>query len=396
VLHLAIARGNVAFTEALEIDRRALVALGSALEGTDRPLVFASATSMIEPGRVITEQDAGDTTAPGSRGRAEDEVLELAGLGVRVAVVRLATLVHGDQDRQGFLPMLIETARARGVSAYVDDGRNRWPGVHRLDAARLLRLAIEGAPAGVRLHAVAEEGIAFRELAHAIGNGLGLPTISISAEQVADHFSLLPGPLAALTGTDIPASSATTRQLLNWRPVGPDVLADLTSGTYLRRRTHGESHVPLETDAVRSPATTPSTEQGTTMQLHRIGSGPTTVAPEENFTGRVGISGYFQRETPSRLTGAAATFPPGARTPWKVNPGGQTVIVTSGVGWAQSEGEEIVELHAGDMAWFPPGTKHWEGATPTDEMTYIALHETTVEFGEKVTDDEYYKRPADR
>lgn len=235
VLHLAMTRGDVTFADALETDRRVLEALGSALTGTDRPLVFASATSMIEPGRVITEQDTGDTTVPGSRGRAEDEVLELAERGVRVAVVRLATLVHGDEDRHGFLPMLIETARARGVSAYVGTGCNRWPGVHRLDAAHLIRLAIEGAPAGSRVHAVADEGIAFRELAEAIGAGLGLPTTSISAEHAPEHFFPLAGPLAALTGTDIPASSATTRELLDWRPTHPDVLTDLKSGFYLRR-----------------------------------------------------------------------------------------------------------------------------------------------------------------
>ena len=235
VLHLAIARGDTSFTEALEVDRRALAVLGAALEGSDRPLVFASATSMIEPGRVVTERDTGDTSSPQSRGRAEDAVLAWAGRGVRVAAVRLATLVHGDGDRHGFLPMLVEVARTRGVSAFVGDGRNRWPGVHRLDAARLLRLAVEKAPAGSRAHAIADEGVAFRDIARAIGDGLGLPTAPVGADEAAEHFALLGGPLATLPGADLPASGAVTRELLDWRPTGPDILTDLRSGPYLPR-----------------------------------------------------------------------------------------------------------------------------------------------------------------
>lgn len=128
------------------------------------------------------------------------------------------------------------------------------------------------------------------------------------------------------------------------------------------------------------------------MQLYRNGTLPTNRPPEATFTGDVLISGYFQREAPSRLTGAAVTFGPGARTPWKVNPLGQTLIVTSGTGWAQSEGEAVAEIRAGDMVWFPPGQKHWEGATPDTTMTYVAVQEGGVEFGAKVTDEEYRKR----
>lgn len=129
------------------------------------------------------------------------------------------------------------------------------------------------------------------------------------------------------------------------------------------------------------------------MQLHRHGAGPTDRAPEATFTGDVYISGYFRRAAPSRLAGAAAHFAPGARTPWKVNPLGQTLIVTSGVGWAQCEGEEIVEIGAGDILWCPPGRRHWEGATPGHAMTYVAIHEQTVEFGERVTDEQYRQGP---
>lgn len=132
------------------------------------------------------------------------------------------------------------------------------------------------------------------------------------------------------------------------------------------------------------------------MHIHRHGSGPTRTAPESTFTGEVQISGYFQRGTPSRLAGAAAAFPPGARTPWKTNPLGQTLIVTSGVGWAQCEGEEIAEIRTGDLVWCPPRVRHWEGATPDHEMTYIAIHEQSVSFLGAVTEEEYRKGPAIR
>lgn len=133
------------------------------------------------------------------------------------------------------------------------------------------------------------------------------------------------------------------------------------------------------------------------MELSRSGSLPSKRAPESTFTGDVSIGGYFRREAPSRLAGASVTFPPGARTPWKVNPLGQTLVVTSGVGWAQAEGEEIVEICAGDFIWFPPGQKHWEGATPNREMTYVAIQEEDsrmVEFREKVGDEQYQQGPA--
>lgn len=131
------------------------------------------------------------------------------------------------------------------------------------------------------------------------------------------------------------------------------------------------------------------------MQIYRNGTLPTNKAPEKNFTGEVYISDYFEREAPSRLIGATVTFTPGSRTPWKVNPLGQTLIVTSGIGWTQCEGEDIVEIRAGDIICCPPGQRHWDGATPDHSMTYIAIHEAkdgrAVEFREKVTDKEYQK-----
>lgn len=131
------------------------------------------------------------------------------------------------------------------------------------------------------------------------------------------------------------------------------------------------------------------------MQIHRNGAGLTERPPEEGFVGDVEVSGYFRRDAPSRLAGATVTFAPGARTPWKTNPLGQIIVVTSGVGWAQCEGEEVIEIGVGDVVWYPPGQRHWEGATPDRAMTYVALHEAkdgrTVEFGEEVTDDDYRK-----
>ena len=129
------------------------------------------------------------------------------------------------------------------------------------------------------------------------------------------------------------------------------------------------------------------------MQIERRDAASAVRPPEPNFTGDVRISGYFKRAAPSRLAGATVTFAPGARTPWKVNPLGQTLVVTSGVGWAQVEGEPVVEIHAGDIVWCPPGQRHWDGATPTRAMSYVAVQETgqggSVRFGEKVTDEEY-------
>ena len=135
-----------------------------------------------------------------------------------------------------------------------------------------------------------------------------------------------------------------------------------------------------------------------TMQIFRNSTLPAVKPPESTFTGDVTIRGYFRREAPSEVVSATATFAPGARTPWKTNPLGQTVIVLSGVGWARCEGKEITEIRAGDVVWFPPGQKHWEGATPSSAMTYVAIQEfkngSSVEFGAKVSDEEYRKGPS--
>lgn len=132
------------------------------------------------------------------------------------------------------------------------------------------------------------------------------------------------------------------------------------------------------------------------MDIYRSGAAPVVQAPESTFTGNVRIGGYFQRPAPSRLVGASVTFASGSRTPWKINPLGQTLIITSGIGWAQSEGEDVIEIHAGDMLWCLPGEAHWEGATENDPMTYVALQESAdVQFGRAVSDEEYHG-PHDR
>lgn len=130
------------------------------------------------------------------------------------------------------------------------------------------------------------------------------------------------------------------------------------------------------------------------MQITRYDPVTATRPPEPTFAGDVRLGGFFQRGAPSRLSGAIVAFAPGARTPWKVNPAGQTLVVTSGVGWAQVEGKAIVAIRAGDLIWFPPGERHWEGSTPEEAMTCVALQEGGVQFGEGVTEEEYRKGPA--
>ncbi len=227
VLHLAYDH-ELAFAgrhdEASAADLRAIEALAAPLAGTDRALVIASGTlGLTGPGRVAVEEDRA-TPAPGfgARAASTDAVLRLAATGVRSAVVRLPPTVHGDGDT-GFVPRIVAAARASGESADVGDGANRWPAVHRRDAATVFRLAAEAAPAGSALHAIAEEGVPFRELAEAVGDGLGLPVRSVTPEQAAERF----GFLGALVALDTPASSGRTRELLGWTPAEAGLLQDV-------------------------------------------------------------------------------------------------------------------------------------------------------------------------
>ncbi|RKH54413.1 SDR family oxidoreductase [Corallococcus sp. AB049A] len=224
VIHLAFIHDFSRFEDSVRADARAIEAMGQALEGSQRPFVIAAGLLFLAPGRIAMETDA---AAPSGRGASESMMLALAGRGVRTSIVRLSPTVHGKGDH-GFVPHLIASARRTGVAAYVGEGTNRWPGVHRSDAARLFRLALERAPAGSRLHAVADEGVPARDIASVIGRRLGVPVASKTPAE-ADGFLGFLGPLFAL---DAPASSARTRELLGWKPEGPGLLADLEDGHY--------------------------------------------------------------------------------------------------------------------------------------------------------------------
>jgi nucleoside-diphosphate-sugar epimerase len=221
------------FSDPADMTRRevaAINALGEGLVGTGKALVTTSGTLVLPPGRLSTEQDAADPSSIGAlRIPGEHACLGFAARGVRAVVLRLAPTVHGPRDH-GFVPMLVSTARRTGTSAYVGDGANRWPAVHRLDAARLYRLALEHAPAGEVVHGVGEPGVELKDIAQQIGNELGLPTSSVTPEQAPSHFG---SPfMAVVFGTDAPVSSAHTQELLGWTPTHQTLLEDLEDGDY--------------------------------------------------------------------------------------------------------------------------------------------------------------------
>jgi nucleoside-diphosphate-sugar epimerase len=224
VIHLAFHHDFDHFADAGELDRRAIEVLGTTLAGSDRPLVVTSGMAAQIPGRALTENDPAQ---PGLPRFSEPAVLAFADKGVRASIVRLSPTTHGEGDH-GFVPRLIQIAREKGVAAYLGDGSNRWPAVHRLDAAPLFRLALEQASAATILHAAAEEGVAGRDIAAAIGRHLDLPVTSVPVEQAFDHFGWIGGMFAL----DIPASSALTRQRFGWEPTGPALLDDLEQGHY--------------------------------------------------------------------------------------------------------------------------------------------------------------------
>lgn len=211
------------------IDRRAIETIGEALAGSGRPLVVASGLVHVA-GRPATEEDDAPDN-PAYPRVSEPVALSLAGRGVRVCVVRLPPSVHGAGDH-GFIPALIGIARAKGRSAYVGDGSNHWAAVHRLDAAQLFRLALEGAPAGTRLHGVDDEGVRFSDIAEVIGRHLNLPVTGLAPAAAQDHFGLF----ALFASMDITASSALTRKQLGWEPTHPALLADLEEGHYFDGR----------------------------------------------------------------------------------------------------------------------------------------------------------------
>ncbi|WP_109126406.1 SDR family oxidoreductase [Dyella sp. C11] len=225
VIHTAFIHDFANFEASCAVEQRVIGALGDALAGTDRPLLVTSGTGLLASGRLATEDDANASSFP--RVVSERETEALAARGVRASIVRLPPTVHGKGDH-GFVPMLIQLAREKGVSAYIGSGSNHWPAVHRLDAAHLYRLAIEKGVGGVRYHAVAEEGVSFRDIATAIGRHLSLPVVSKTPEEAAGHF----GWLAHFTQMDNLASSRKTREQLAWQPDHATLLADLDEGHY--------------------------------------------------------------------------------------------------------------------------------------------------------------------
>jgi nucleoside-diphosphate-sugar epimerase len=225
VIHTAFIHDFSNYGPAAEKDRLAIMALGDALAGSDRPMVVTTGTLLLErKGPLATEDDASNPNFPR---KSEEAALELASRGLHVSVVGLPPSVHGDGDH-GFVPHLIAVAREKGASAYVGDGQNRWPAVHRLDAAHLYRLVIEEGSAGVRYHAVADEGVPFRDIAGVIGRRLNLPVVSKSAEEAAGHF----GWISHFASIDCPASSARTREQLGWRATHASLIADIDGPSY--------------------------------------------------------------------------------------------------------------------------------------------------------------------
>ncbi|MFI7415037.1 SDR family oxidoreductase [Streptomyces sp. NPDC049627] len=227
VAHLAFIHDFSRYPAAAQADQRAIEAMGEALVGSNRPLVVTAGAMFLASGRPATEEDVADPGTHALPRKSEQAALAFVERGVRVSVLRLPQ-VHGEGDRIGFVPRLIEIAREKGVCAYPGDGANRWPAVHRVDAARLYRLALEAAPAGARLHGVDEEGVPVRDIAEAIGRHLDLPVTSVPREEAVGHF----GWLGTVFAADGPASSALTRELLGWQPTRPGLLADLEAGHY--------------------------------------------------------------------------------------------------------------------------------------------------------------------
>jgi nucleoside-diphosphate-sugar epimerase len=227
VIHTAFNNSDLTrFAENSRTERSALEAIGSVLAGRGRPLIITAGFVSLAPGTVATENDARPPGMSAAGRDAEETAMSLVEAGVCASVVRLPC-VHGTGDRFT-VPRYIDIARQTGISAYVGDGLNRWSAVHNVDAARVYRLALEKALAGARYHAVAEEGVPFKDVAEVIGRRLGLPVVSKTADDAAGHF----GAYALFAQSDIPASSALTRQRLGWQPQGPSLLTDIDRPGY--------------------------------------------------------------------------------------------------------------------------------------------------------------------
>lgn len=227
VIHAAFRHDWTKFAESCELDKRAIEALGNVIEGSNRPFIVSSGVGVAQS-RAATEDDPPLTPSATFPRASEATALAFIGRGVRVSVMRLPQ-VH-DTEKQGLITPLIAIARAKGVSAYIGDGENRWPAAYVTDVARLYRLALEKGTTGARYQAVAEEGVPLKDIATVIGRGLNVPIISIPPEQAQEHF----GFLGFFAGRDAQASSAQTREKLGWTPIGPDLLTDLNNMRYTK------------------------------------------------------------------------------------------------------------------------------------------------------------------
>ena len=229
VIHTAFIHDFNNYGPAVEADRRAIETIGTALQKSGRPMIVTSGLALLAPGRLATEEDA---PSPNFPRKSEQTAMEFASLGVRASVVRLPFSVHGDGDH-GFVPRLIQVAREKGISAYIGDGLNRWPAVHRLDAARLYRLVLEKGSTGARYHGIGDEGVPTREIAEVIGRRLNVPVVSKSQEQSADHF----GWIGMFFGMGVSVSSSLTTERLGWRPTHDGLIEDLENGSYFTTET---------------------------------------------------------------------------------------------------------------------------------------------------------------
>ena len=228
IIHTAFGLDLSNIEELANEDRRAIETFGDVFAGTDRPIVVTSGVGLAPAGEVFTE-DARPPVIPASPRASEQTAFTLANRGVHASVVRNPRSVHGVGESHGFVPMLAAVARDKGVSAYIGDGNNLWPSVHRVDSARVYRLALERGVGGEAYHAIAEEGVPYRLIAEAIGEQLGVPAKSLTPEEAATHF----GELAVWVGGNGPASSAKTRAALGWEPREIGLIADISRPDYL-------------------------------------------------------------------------------------------------------------------------------------------------------------------